>query len=88
MITSYQPKLRAVGAKRNARKALPAVGRLCPSKDDDVVDDNDDYGDDMVLVEKFIPMQLLFTFHTTMTRRMKLMMWTMIAMMMIRHDIG
>ena len=53
-----------------------------------MVDDNDDYGDDMVLVEKFIPMQLLFTFHTTMTRRMKFMMWTMIAMMMIRHDIG
>ena len=53
MITSYPPELRAGGAKR--KPARPC--RLCPSKVDDMVDDNDDYGDDMVLVEKFIPMQ-------------------------------
>ena len=57
MITSYPPELRAGGAQR--KPARPC--RLCPSKVDDMVDDNDDYGDDMVLVEKFIPMQLLFT---------------------------
>ena len=46
IITSYPPELSAGGAKQDARKALPAVGRLWPSDDDGddddgLVDEND-----------------------------------------------
>ena len=44
IITSYPPELSAGGAKQDARKALPAVGRLWPSDDDDDDDDDDDAG--------------------------------------------
>ena len=44
MITS---QLSARGAKRDARQALPAVGRLWPSDDDgDDADDDDDNDED------------------------------------------
>ena len=44
MITFNLPELNAGGAKRDACQALPAVGQLWPSDNDD--DDDDRNGDD------------------------------------------
>ena len=42
IITSYPPQLSTGGAKRDAREALPAVGRLWPSDDNG---DNDEHNE-------------------------------------------
>ena len=46
IITSYPPKLSVRGAKQDARLALPAIGRLWPSGDDDGDDEYHDVDDD------------------------------------------
>ena len=43
IITFYSPELSARGAKQDARLALPAIGRLWPSGNDDYDDGICDY---------------------------------------------